>query len=56
MATETIEPEIAEDTQESRRRDPELLALERIIRLVESLSDVAQTRVIAYLKSRYMKE
>ena len=47
--------ERVEDADEKigRRMDPELLALSRIIRILEELDAKARERSMAYLSSRY---
>lgn len=42
-----------EETRDSRKRDPEILQLERIARIIDELSVLARARVVAYLADRY---
>ena len=42
-----------EQETDSRRRDPELLAMERIVRILDSIEDQARARMVAWLSARY---
>ncbi len=46
------EPEVAD----SRRMDPEILTISRIIRMLDDLDTDARARVVTYLSSRYKEQ
>jgi hypothetical protein len=51
-----IEQPLREEANEeagSRRADPELLAMGRMLRLLDELDDHAKCRVVAWLSDRY---
>jgi hypothetical protein len=49
-------PDLVDDGEDrGRRMDPELLAMQRLLRIVEDLPASAQARVVAYLTSRYQE-
>ena len=54
----TLLDEVGEDAEDTRgrRMDPELLALSRLVRMLEELNPRAAARVMNYLEDRYRKE
>lgn len=48
-------PEAPDDTEpkERAKADPEIAALQRIVRVLESLDDDARERVVRYLSQRF---
>ena len=52
MAAEN-ENETAEPSERSRAMDAELLAISRVLRILEELTDDGKRRAVVYLASRY---
>lgn len=48
------ESEEARDGRGNRNRDPELLAMERILRMLDELAPAGRARAVAYLADRFM--
>lgn len=46
-------PEIESDDDSSRKMDPEIRTIGRIIKLLDDVEEQGRSRVVAYLASRY---